>query len=55
MTTEVMCHTHPPYFEGIETREMDILRVRPDRRVKKATNPDGTYVTKDYLKAGLLM
>lgn len=39
-----------PYFEGIETERWTYYEYDPIGRVKKATNPDGTYVTKDYLK-----
>ncbi len=39
-----------PYFEGIETERWTYFEYDPIGRVKKITNPDGTYVTKSYLK-----
>ncbi|WKZ20521.1 MAG: RHS repeat-associated core domain-containing protein [Candidatus Jettenia sp. CY-1] len=39
-----------PYFEGTETERQTYFKYDPIDRVKKVTNPDGTYVTKNYLR-----
>ncbi|MEK6687174.1 MAG: DUF6443 domain-containing protein, partial [Gemmatimonadota bacterium] len=39
-----------PYFEGIDTERWTYFEYDPIGRVKKITNPDGTYVTKSYMK-----